>query len=107
MFPGALAEDETYARLRAPFDYWNSVGLIAALGVPPLLWLGARRTGPRRVNALAWPGIALLEVALMLSYSRGALLALALGLAFWFAVDAAAPARRDRAARRVGGRRAA
>ncbi len=86
VFPGALAEDETYARLRAPFDYWNSVGLNAAIGVVALLWLGARRSGRPAVNALAWPGIALLEVALMLSYSRGALLALVLGLAFWFAV---------------------
>ena len=76
VFPGALAEDEIYARLRAPFDYWNSVGLNAAIGVLALLWLGARRSGRPAVNALAWPGIALLEVALMLSYSRGALLAL-------------------------------
>ena len=86
VFPDALAEDETYARLRAPFDYWNSVGLTAAIGVLALLWLGARRSGRPAVNALAWPGIALLEVALMLSYSRGALLALVAGLAFWFAV---------------------
>jgi hypothetical protein len=86
VFPSALSEDEIYARLRAPFDYWNSVGLMAALGILPLLWLGARRTGRGAVSALAWPGIAVLEVALMLSYSRGALLALAVGLVFWFAV---------------------
>jgi hypothetical protein len=86
VFPGALAGDETYARLRAPFDYWNSVGLTAAIGVVALVWLGARRSGRPAVNALAWPGIALLEVALMLSYSRGSLLALVIGLAFWFAV---------------------
>ena len=86
VFPGALAEEEIYARLRAPFDYWNAVGLMAALGIMPLLWLGARRSGRAAVGALAWPGIALLEVALMLAYSRGALLALAAGLVFWFAV---------------------
>ena len=85
VFPGALAADETYARLRAPFGYWNAVGLTAALGILPLLWLGARRSGRPAAGALAWPGIALLEVALMLSYSRGALLALAVGLVFWFA----------------------
>ena len=33
VFPGALAEEEIYARLRAPFDYWNSVGLTAASGI--------------------------------------------------------------------------
>jgi tetratricopeptide (TPR) repeat protein len=86
VFPGGLSPDETYARLRAPFDYWNAVGLMAALGVPPLLWLGARRSGRAAASALAWPGIALLEVAVMLSYSRGALLALILGVAFWLAV---------------------
>ena len=45
VFPAALAPDETFARLRPPFDYWNSVGLAAALGIPPLLWLAARRSG--------------------------------------------------------------
>jgi hypothetical protein len=86
VFPGALAATERFARLRAPFGYWNAVALTAALGVPPLLWLGARRSGHAAVNALAWPGIALLLVCLMLSYSRGGLLALGVGLAFWFAV---------------------
>ncbi|MET0683940.1 MAG: O-antigen ligase family protein [Solirubrobacteraceae bacterium] len=86
VFPEWLAETETYARLRAPFGYWNSVGLMAALGIPPLIWLGARRSGWAPANALAWPGIALLEIVLMLSYSRGSLLALAVGLLVWFAV---------------------
>jgi len=86
VFPGTLSEDEIYARLRAPYDYWNAVGLTAALGILPLLWLGARRSGRPVFNALAWPGIALLEVALMQSYSRGSLLALGAGLVFWFAV---------------------
>ena len=101
VFPGALAADETYARLREPFGYWNSVGLMAALGVPPLLWLAARRSGPaRRANALAWPALGLLFTCLMLSYSRGALLALLIGLALLVRRRAAAPARRAAAARR-------
>jgi hypothetical protein len=86
IFPGALAPDETFARLRAPFDYWNAVGLTAAFGILPLLWLGSRRQGNPLVAALAAPAIALMLVALLLSYSRGSLLALAAGLAFWFAV---------------------
>ena len=85
VFPAALAPDETFSRLREPFGYWNAVGLMAALGVPPLLWLAARRSGHLAANALAWPGLGLLFACLMLSYSRGALLALAFGLAFWFA----------------------
>jgi tetratricopeptide (TPR) repeat protein len=86
VFPAALAPEETFARLREPFEYWNSVGLMAAMGVPPLLWLAARRSGHAAVNALAWPALTLLLVALMLSYSRGALVALIAGLVLWFAV---------------------
>jgi O-antigen ligase len=86
VFPEWLAEDEIFARLRAPFGYWNAVGLMAASGVIPLLWLAARRSGHAAVNALAYPGLGLLLVCLLLSYSRGALLALAIGLIAWFAV---------------------
>jgi len=85
VFPGALNPDELYARLRSPYGYWNAVGLTAAMAVPPLLWLGARRQGPPALNALAVPAIGLLLVTIMLSYSRGALLALAIGCAVWFA----------------------
>ena len=45
VFPAALAENETYGRLREPFGYWNAVGLTAALGLPAAAWLGARREG--------------------------------------------------------------
>jgi O-Antigen ligase/Tetratricopeptide repeat len=84
VFPASLAADETYARLREPFAYWNAVGLMAALGVPPMLWLAARRSGYAAANALAWPGLGLLLVCLMLSYSRGALAAMAIGVVTWF-----------------------
>src|SRR5262249_621657 len=38
------------------------------------------------VNALAWPGIALLLVCLMLAYSRGALLAPLIGIGVWLLI---------------------
>jgi O-Antigen ligase len=76
---------DLYARLRAPFDYWNAVGLMAALGVPGCLWLGARRDGHAALSALAVPALGLLLVALLLSYGRGALLAVAVATACWFA----------------------
>jgi hypothetical protein len=81
VFPALLAPDELFARLRPPFDYWNSVGLSSALGIPPLLWLAARRSGHAAVNALAWPGLGVVLVCLLLSYSRGALLAVGIGVA--------------------------
>jgi hypothetical protein len=84
VFPASLAADEQLARLRAPYEYWNSVGLTAAMAVPPLLWLAARRTGYGVAAALAWPALGLVFVCLMLSYSRGALVALGIGIAIWF-----------------------
>ena len=56
VFPESLAEDEIFARLRAPFGYWNAVGLMAALGVPPLLWLAARRSGHAARQRARLPG---------------------------------------------------
>jgi hypothetical protein len=85
ILPGALNPDEIYARLREPFGYWNSVGLMAALGVPGCLWLGARRSGHQGLNALAYPAFALLVLTMLMAYSRGALLAAGLGAACWFA----------------------
>jgi hypothetical protein len=86
VFPGALNPDEIYARLREPFGYWNAVGLMAAAAGPACLWLGARRSGHAAISALAYPALGLLVVALLLAYSRGALLALACGCALWFAI---------------------
>ena len=50
VFPGALNPDEVYARLREPFGYWNSVGLMAAVAGPACLWLGRAALGPRGVQ---------------------------------------------------------
>ena len=85
VFPGALNPDEIFARLREPFGYWNSVGLAAALGVPGCLWLGTRRSGHQALNALAYPALGLLVLTMLLSFSRGAVLAAILGAGFWFA----------------------
>ena len=86
VLPGVLNEDEIYARLREPYGYWNSVGIAAAIAVPGLLWLGARRTGHGALNALAAPGLAICVATVLLAYSRGALVAAAIGVGLWFAV---------------------
>ena len=85
VFP-SISSLDLYARLRAPFDYWNAVGLMAALGIPGCLWLGARRDGHAALSALAVPALGLLLVALLLSYGRGPLLAAAVAVACWFAI---------------------
>jgi len=84
IFPETFSPDETYARLRQPYEYWNAIGLTAALGIVSAVWLGARRGGNGLLSALAFPATGLLTVALVLAYSRGALLALVLALAVWF-----------------------
>ncbi len=50
------------------------------------MWLGARRAGHALLSALAYPAMGLLLLTLLLAYSRGALVALAIGLVAWFCV---------------------
>jgi len=84
VFPESLGgPTELYARIGQPFQYWNAVGVTAALAMPGALWLGARRSGHQPANALAYPLMGLLLVALFLSYSRGALLIGLLAVIAW------------------------
>jgi hypothetical protein len=85
IWPGTLAANEIYARIGQPYGYWNAVGVTAALAIPPAVWLGARRSGHAPANALAYPLLGLLIVALFLSYSRGALAAAVIAMIVWFA----------------------
>src|SRR3954451_3522906 len=87
VFP-SLIEDEVFARLGAPYGYWNALGTTAALAVPATLWLGSRRTGHQPISALAYPLLSLLLVALFLSYSRGALIMAGVGAGPWGGVVA-------------------
>jgi hypothetical protein len=84
VFAGSLDSDAVISRLRAPFDYWNAIGLMSALAVPLCLWLGARREGHALVNALAYPLLGLALVTMVLAYSRGALIAAIAGAVLWF-----------------------
>jgi hypothetical protein len=85
VFP-SLAPSSTYARLQEPFGYWNAIGLLAAIGALGSMWLGARRSGHALVSALAYPAMGVLLVTLALAYSRGALAALAVGVALWLCI---------------------
>jgi O-antigen ligase len=86
IFPAQLAASEAYARLQQPYGYWNATGLTAAMGAIGCLWLGARRDGHALLRALAYPAMGLQLTALLLTYSRGALAALAIGLIVWFCI---------------------
>jgi hypothetical protein len=86
VFPASLDAGDIYARLRAPYNYWNAIGLTAAMGAIGCMWLGARRAGHALLSALAYPAMGLMLLTLMLAYSRGALVALLLGLVLWFCI---------------------
>jgi hypothetical protein len=88
VFPASLdavSPANEFARLQIPFYYWNAVGLTAALGIPPCLWLGARREGHGVMNTLAAPALSVLLITLVLAYSRGAVLAAVVGIAVFLA----------------------
>ena len=73
-------------RLAEPIGYWNSLGLLAAVGA--LLALGfAARSTRLLVRAAAGGSLPLLLLTVYFTYSRGAWLSLFAGLAVWVAVD--------------------
>jgi O-antigen ligase/polysaccharide polymerase Wzy-like membrane protein len=65
-------------RLRYPLGYWNANGAMCGIAVPMLLWMSrnARWTALRWASVAAMPAIGL---TLYFTYSRGGLLAVAVG----------------------------
>lgn len=78
--------EELGARLGEPYDYWNALGVTAALAIVPALWLGVRETGRSLARVLAFPALGLLILTLLLTQSRGALVAAALAVIAWVVV---------------------
>jgi O-antigen ligase len=84
VWPATLAANEVSNRLGQPFDYWNAVGSVAAMGVPIALWLGSRRTGSSATRVLAYPAMGVFVLAISLTQSRGAAAAAAVAAVAWF-----------------------
>ena len=83
LLPWLGAQDASVSavgRLEQPLTYWNAVGLLAAIGVVACVALAGEPERPRRVRTAALPAAAALGVGVHLSFSRGALAALAVGL---------------------------
>jgi tetratricopeptide (TPR) repeat protein len=85
-FPGTLPErplaefvPASTTRLSFPVEYWNGLGVLAALGAPLLLGIGRAATPPWRAAAVGV--VPVLGAVVYLTSSRGAALALLLGLA--------------------------
>jgi hypothetical protein len=86
VWPASFDEVAFSGRIGQPFDYWNALAGMAALGVVPALWLGARRGGSALGRALAFPATGLLIATLLIAQSRGALAGAAVGCALWLAI---------------------
>jgi hypothetical protein len=88
LFPerlGSFDPVSTY-RLSSPVGYWNALGIVAAIGV--LLSLGtAARAKHRTARSLAAASLVILLPTLLFTYSRGAWIALFLGLATQVLLD--------------------
>jgi tetratricopeptide (TPR) repeat protein len=84
--PAWLSPDETFARLREPYGYWNAVGVTAAMAIPICLWIGTRDEGRGTQSLLAYPLLALFTVTMLLSFSRGSIVAAVVGVALWLAI---------------------
>ena len=84
--PAWLSPDEIYARLREPYGYWNAVGVTAAMAIPLCLWVGTRKPGRDNVGLLAYPMVALFIVTMLLSFSRGSIIAAIVGVGLWLAI---------------------
>jgi len=85
IFPASLDASDPLGRLNVPLDYWNAIGLMAAMGIPACLGAAADEGSPRILRVLCPPAIALLVAVLLMSFSRGALAIAILGGLAWFA----------------------
>ncbi len=80
--PGLFNLNQTQfgPRLQEPLGYWNALGVFIAFGVPIGLALTADKARAPRVRLAALASVELMLLAVALTYSRGALLALVCGL---------------------------
>ncbi|HWM09593.1 MAG TPA: O-antigen ligase family protein [Solirubrobacteraceae bacterium] len=86
VWPASFDELAFTGRIGQPFDYWNALAGLAALGIVPALWLGARRGGSSLGRALAFPASGLLIATLLIAQSRGALAGALVGCALWLTI---------------------
>jgi tetratricopeptide (TPR) repeat protein len=86
VWPGSFDESAFGGRIGLPFDYWNALAGVAAMGIVPALWLGTNRAGSAIGRALAYPVAGILIATVMITQARGALAGAAVGVALWLAI---------------------
>lgn len=87
LFPDRIGVFDPIAgyRLQEPIGYWNALGLFAAMGAALALGFAAR--GSLLVRALAGASLPVLLATTYFTFSRGAWLALGVGLVVAVAID--------------------
>ena len=88
LFPGTLGgayDPSSGYQLGDPIGYWNALGILVALGA--LLALGIALDGPSLLRPAAGAALVPLAAALYFTFSRGALLAAAAGVAVLVALE--------------------
>jgi hypothetical protein len=68
------------SRLSFPITYWNSLGLLAAVGVILCFHLSTARSEPRPIRTLAAGAVPILATTVYFTLSRGAILVCIVGL---------------------------
>jgi hypothetical protein len=86
VIPALDSDDGRVARLHAPIGYWNTLALVFDLAIPLALWIAVRRGNPPALQAGGIVFLYALVVALLLTYSRGGLLAAVVAVVVWIAV---------------------
>ncbi len=88
LFPTAVGRFDAFGayRLAEPLGYWNALGIFSVLGILLAIGFAARSPLPA-ARALAAAALVVLLPTLYFTYSRGAWLALAVGLAVTFLLD--------------------
>jgi O-Antigen ligase/Tetratricopeptide repeat len=79
----ALGSSGRVARLSSPIGYWNALGLLFAMAVPLALWLAARREHRHWLRAAGVVYVYALVVGLLLTYSRGGVVAAGAAVILW------------------------
>ncbi|HVS27946.1 MAG TPA: O-antigen ligase family protein [Solirubrobacteraceae bacterium] len=75
-----LNQTGSLSRLRGPLQYWNALALVCAMAAPVALRLAADERRSRRSRLAAQAALLVLIVVIGLTYSRGGVIALAVGL---------------------------
>src|SRR4051794_17734645 len=79
----ALGDSGRVARLSSPIGYWNALGLLFAMALPLALWLASRREHRHWLRVAGVVYVYALVVGLLLTYSRGGVLAAGAAVVLW------------------------